>query len=91
MRGRHAEFERLAAAIVAAMGKQGFVDFAVPAETAQRRIVQIIEASMEAEAELERDAERLADAQGRAILGMDRRKIVLGIKARLARERDFPL
>jgi len=91
MKGKHADFERLAAAIVVALKKQGFLDFRKSDEIAQRRIIQLIEATMEAEAELESEAERLAQSHARELVGMDRRKIVLGIKARLARERGFPL
>lgn len=91
MKGRHVEFERLATAIVAALQKQGFLDFAKPADVAAQTIVRIIEASMQAEADLEREAERIADGHAKSLVGMDRRKIVLGIKSRLASERGFPL
>lgn len=91
MSAKLAELERLAAAIVGALKQQGFLRWQQPDAVAQRRIIQLIEHANAAEADLEQEAERLADSQGRALVGMDRRKIVLGIKARLARERGFPL
>jgi hypothetical protein len=46
---------------------------------------------MRAEEELELEAERIAQKLGRQALGMDQRKIIDGIKQRLAKERGFSL
>jgi hypothetical protein len=46
---------------------------------------------MKAEEELEAEAERLARQHTRQMVGMDHRKVVDGIKARLAKERGFSL
>jgi hypothetical protein len=46
---------------------------------------------VKAEQALEDEAERLAGKHARQTVGMDQRKIIEGIKARLAKERGFPL
>lgn len=91
MKASQGDLERVARAVVEALKKQGFVKPKVADETIQRRIVQLIQASIDGEAALEREAERFAESHARELVGMDRRKVVLGIKARLAKERNFPL
>lgn len=91
MKPKAGELERIARAIVEALKKQGFVKPRVADDAIARRIVQLIQASIDGEAALEREAERFAETHARDLVGMDRRKIVLGIKARLAKERNFPL
>ena len=85
------DLERVATAIVAALKAQGFVKPLRGDAPIERRIVELIQRSIDAEADLERDAERFAETHARELVGMDRRKVILGIKARLAKERDFPL
>ena len=41
--------------------------------------------------ELEEEAERLAESHARKMVGMDQRRVIQGIKERLARERNFAL
>jgi hypothetical protein len=91
MKARAGDIERVAKAIVEAVRKQGFVKPKVTDEAIQRRIVQLIHATIVGEEELEREAERFAQTHARELVGMDRRKVVLGIKARMAKERNFPL
>lgn len=91
MRVREGELQTLAAAIVDALQKQGFVHFKCDPSVARQRIVELVAHNLEEERALEEEAERLADVHARKMLGMDQHRIVQGIKERLARERNFPL
>ena len=91
MRIREPELQSLAAGIVQALQKQGFVRPKREVALLQRRIVELIAHNLEEEEALEREAERLADTHAKQMAGLDHRKIVQGIKERLARERDFTL
>jgi hypothetical protein len=91
MRVREGELQSLAAAIVDALLKQGFTHAKADSAILQRRIVDLIAANLDEEQALEEEAERLAQSHARQMLGMDQRKIILGIKERLARERGFTL
>lgn len=91
MKPQSVELERVAGAVVRALREQGVAKLTGGEDAIRRRIVGLIAESFEKEEALEREAERLAASHGAAIANMDRRKIVLGIKARLAKERDFPL
>ncbi len=91
MKPQSVDLERVAGAVVRALREQGVAKLTGGEDAIRRRIVRLIAESFEQEEALEREAERLAASHGAAIANMDRRKIVLGIKARLAKERDFPL
>lgn len=91
MRVREGELQSLASAIVEGLLKQGFVHFKKDRSIARTRIIELIARTIEEEQALEEEAERLADSHARKLVGMDRHRIVQGIKERLARERDFPL
>lgn len=91
MRVREGELQALAVAIVDALLKQGFVHPKRDAAILQRRIVELVAHNLEEESALEAEAERLAESHARQMAGMDQRRIIQGIKERLARERDFPL
>lgn len=91
MRIREGEVQAIAAAVVKALLKQDFVHPKRDAAAIQRRIVELIIHNLEEEEELEREAERLATSHARQMVGMDQRRIIQGIKERLARERGFSL
>ena len=91
VRVREGELQSLAAAIVDGLLKQGFVRPKRDAAVLRQRIVELIARNMEEEREIEEEAERLAHTHARQMAGMDQRRIVQGIKERLARERDFSL
>lgn len=91
MRIREGELQALAAAIANAVLKQGFVHPKRDAAVLRQRIVELIAHNLQAEQAIEDEAERLAQAHARQTVGMDQRKIIQGIKERLARERDFAL
>jgi hypothetical protein len=91
MRIREGELQAIAAAIVKALLKQGFVHPKRDAAVVQRRIVELMIHNLDEEEALEREAEQLAESHARQMLGMDQRKIIQGIKERLARERGFSL
>lgn len=91
MKVREAGLQAIAGAIVDAMLRQGFVHPKQDAAVLQQRIVQLIADNLAAEQRLEEEAEQLAAAHARQMAGMDQRKIIQGIKERLARERGFSL
>ena len=91
MRIREGELQNLAAAIVDALLKQGFVRPKRDASVLRQRVVGLIADNLKEEEALEAEAERLAQAHARQMTGMDQRKIIQGIKERLARERGFSL
>jgi len=82
---------RLAEVIVAAVLDQGFVRLTSPREDVTDRIFSMLMGNFRADEELEEEAERLARQHARQMAGMDQSKIIQGIKARLAKERGFPL
>jgi hypothetical protein len=91
MRINEAEITRLADVVVQALLKQGRVKTKVNDKQLIARVSRIILDNLRAEDALEQEAERLAEKLGRQALGMDQRKIIEGIKARLAKERGFTL
>ena len=91
MRIHEGEVQAIAAAVLKALLKQGFVHLKSDAAAVQRRIVALIIHNLEEEEDLEREAEQLAQSHARQMVGMDQRRIIQGIKERLARERGFSL
>jgi hypothetical protein len=91
MRVREGELQSLAAAIVGALLKQGFVQAKREPAVLRQRIVELFARNLEEERVLEEEAERLAEKHARQTVGMDQRRIIQGIKERLARERGFSL
>jgi hypothetical protein len=91
MRISDSEINRLADAMVHSLVKQGFIRAKVDDKRLVARISRLILDNFRAEEALEQEAEQLAHKLGRQALGMDQRKIVEGIKARLAKERGFTL
>ena len=91
MRMRGGELQILAAAIVDALLKAGFVRARGDAGLMQQRIVELITHNFEEERKLEEEAERLATSHARQMVGMDHRRVIQGIMERLARERGFAL
>ncbi len=91
MRVREGEIQSVASAIVDALLKQGFVHFKGDPSVVQVRIVELIAQTVDGEQALEEEAERLAGSHARQMVGMDQRRVIQGIKERLARERNFPL
>ena len=91
MRIRESELNVLGAAIVNALLQQGFVHPKLEPAVLRQRIVELIARNLEEEQALEEEAERLAASHARQMLGMDQRRIIQGIKERLARERGFSL
>ena len=91
MRINEAEITRLADDVVRALLKQGFVKSKVDDKQLIARVSKLILDNLRAEEALEREAEELAEKLGRQAAGMDQRKLIEGIKARLAKERGFTL
>ncbi len=91
MRINDAALARLAENVVRALVKPGFVKAKVGEKQLVDRIVRLLLDNLRAEEALEREAEQMAHKLGRQALGMDQRKIIDGIKARLAKERGFAL
>jgi hypothetical protein len=91
VRIRETELQAVAAAIVRAVVKQGFVRATRDTAVLQRRIVELIAHNLEEERALEAEAERVAQAHARQMAGLDQRTVIRGIMERLARERGFSL
>ena len=91
MRINDAEVTRLADVVVRALLKQGFIKTKVDEKRLIERVSRLILDNLRTEEAIELEAERLAEKLSRQSLGMDQRKIVEGIKARLAKERGFTL
>ena len=85
------KLQALSAALVNALLKQGFVHPTTDLAHIQRRIVEMLAENLEQDRLLEEEAARFARTHAREMVGMDQRKIIQGIKERLARERGFPL
>ncbi|HVM97143.1 MAG TPA: DUF507 family protein, partial [Candidatus Acidoferrales bacterium] len=65
MRIRESELQNLSRSILDALVKQGFVRLKGDAAAAQKRIVALLVQNLEEEAEIEREAERLAESHAR--------------------------
>ena len=91
MRVNEAAIQRLAEAIVRALMKQGFVHSKATEAALVERVARVIMDTAKVEQTLEEEATRLAEKHSRQLQGMDQRKIIQGIKERLAKERGFPL
>jgi hypothetical protein len=91
MRINESALNRLAENVVRGLTKGELIKAKVPEQALVARVVKVIVDDLRAEEELEREAERMAEKLGRQTLGMDQRKLIDGIKARLAKERGFTL
>jgi hypothetical protein len=91
MRVSEGRVVHLAEDIAAALSKLECVRLTAKEKDVAARIARVILDSFKAEEAIEQEAERLAQKHARETTGMDQRKIVDGIKARLAKERGFPL
>jgi hypothetical protein len=85
------EINRLAEVVIRALLQQGFVKPKVDEKQLCARIGRLLLDNLRAEESLEQEAEELAQKLARQTQGMDQRKVVEGIKARLAKERGFTL
>lgn len=88
------QLQAVAKAVVDELVRADAIELGTSHEVAEKALVSEFEVYFKAVAELERDAERMADqhlkAAGRDGLGLDRRMIVRRIKEKLAEERGFP-
>jgi hypothetical protein len=81
----------LAEGIAAALARQNFVRLKAKEKEVAARVSRLIIENLKAEQALEEEAERFAEKHARQTVGMDQRKVIEGIKARLAKERGFTL
>jgi hypothetical protein len=91
MRINEGRVSTLAQDIAAALAKLECVRLNAKEKEVAERIARLIIENLKAEEAIEQEAERLAQKHARETAGMDQRKIVEGIKARLAKDRGFPL
>ena len=84
-------FGRLARSIMKALHAQGYVKPKVPDSQLVERITRVFVDNMVEEQRIEEEAERLLNRLGRQAQGMDQRKILLGLKERIAKEKGFSL
>lgn len=91
MRVNEGRVTHLADEIAAALSKLECVRVIAKEQAVADRIARVILESFKTEEKIEQEAETLARKHARDTAGMDQRKIIDGIKARLAKERNFPL
>jgi len=91
MRINEGEIARLADVVVRSLLQQGWMKAKVDDKQLIARVSKLILDNLRAEEALEREAEQLAEKLSQKAAGMDQRKIIEGIKARLAKERGFTL
>ena len=91
MRIHEARVAGLANDVAAVLSKLECVRLITKEKDVAARVARVILDSFKAEEAIEQEAERLAQRHARETAGMDQRKIIEGIKARLAKERGFPL
>ncbi|MCX8071560.1 MAG: DUF507 family protein [Candidatus Binatia bacterium] len=91
MRVKPGQVQALAQAIVRALTDRDLILPKTDPLTIQQRVADLLYQNFEEEAALEREAEEMAEQYVRGREDLDRRKLVLGIKERLARERGFVL
>jgi hypothetical protein len=91
MRINEGRVAHLSEEIAAALTKLEMVRVLAKEKDVAARIARVILETFKTEEALEQEAERLAQKHARETAGMDQRKIIEGIKARLAKERGFPL
>lgn len=91
MRVSERQVRLLAESVVRALLEQGFVCLIADRERVVSRVYALLLENFRTEQELEEEAERLARQHAHRMAGMDQRRIVQGIKERLARERGFTL
>jgi hypothetical protein len=84
-------FSKLARSIVKALGAQGYVKAKVPESQLVDRITRVFVDNLLEEQRIEEEAERMLDKLGRQAQGMDQRRILLGLKERIAKEKGFSL
>ena len=94
MRISQEQLQALASAIVDELVRADAMEMAGGRAGAENEIVAEFQAYFSSLTALEREAEKLADrhlqAAGRDAIGLDRRRIVEGIKKKLAEEKGFP-
>jgi hypothetical protein len=83
--------EKLSRAILKAILAQGYVKPKVPESQLVERITKVFVDNLLVEQQIEEEAERMLDKLGRQAQGMDQRKILLGLKERIAKEKGFSL
>ncbi len=91
MRLRPEQMDALAREIVESLVQKGFVRPAAEEKVLQNMVARVLMQNLEEEAALEAEAEQMAEKYLRGNPELDRRKLVQGIKARLAEERGFVL
>ncbi len=84
-------FEKIARQVVKALVAQGFVKPTVAEAQLVQRVTRIFVDNVLEEQKIEEEAERMVEKLGRQAQGMDQRRILLGIKERLAKEKGFSL
>jgi len=86
-----AHLQRVAAALVSTLVKKNLIRHKGEVKAVEERVVAALLRNLREEEELEREAERVAAEHIHEMQGVDRRKMVLLIKQRLARERGIVL
>lgn len=82
---------RLAGTIVDLLTETGQARLKVPRQVVVEQVAELILANLREEQKLEEEAARLAERYAGEMQGLDERRVIQGIKERLARQRGFQL
>ena len=91
MRYSEAECQAAAEALVRSLGEKGLIQLRVEQRRGMEKVAQALLENFRQEEELQREAERLAEAHMPDGQAVDRHKVVQMIIQRLAEERSFVL
>jgi hypothetical protein len=91
VRYTEAYLQRVAATLVSALTKKDLIRHKGEVKKVEEKAVAALLRNFRQEDELEREVERVAEEHAREIQGVDRRKMMLLIKQRLAKERGIVL
>lgn len=82
---------RAAARLVHSLVEQKVLETREPAAGVEKRVFQALRANFQEEAEIDREAERILEANKRQMAGMDQRTLFMKAKEKIARDRGFVL
>jgi hypothetical protein len=82
---------RAAARIVKSLVEQKLLETKDPAAVVEKRVFDALRANFQEEAAIDREAERILEANKRQMVGMDQRTLFTKAKEKIARDRGFVL
>lgn len=82
---------RAAAQVVKSLLDQKLLETKEPPAVIEKRVFDALRANFQEEAAIDREAERILEANKRQMAGMDQRTLFLKAKEKIARDRGFVL